>query len=96
MCPKNGSSLDLDPDPMDLMDLRLTGFGSRSNPSISYTGPASHSHRYTIGFRYQFFKSFGVYEIWYGPKHKVRLGKGTETELHGSKFMHRASPVQSE
>ena len=37
MCPKNGSSLDLDPDPMDLMDLRLTGFGSRSNPSISYT-----------------------------------------------------------
>jgi len=29
--------LDLDPDPMDLMDLRLTGFGSRSNPSISYT-----------------------------------------------------------
>ena len=22
---------------MDLMDLRLTGFGSRSNPSISYT-----------------------------------------------------------
>src|SRR6266702_5692236 len=23
---------------MDLMDLRLTGFGSRSNPSISYTG----------------------------------------------------------
>ena len=39
MCPKNGSSLDLDPDPMDLMDLRLTGFGSRSNPSISYTAP---------------------------------------------------------
>ena len=38
MCPKNGSSLDLNPDPMDLMDLRLTGFGSRSNPSISYTG----------------------------------------------------------
>ena len=37
MCPKNGLSLDLDPDPMDLMDLRLTGFGSRSNPSISYT-----------------------------------------------------------
>ena len=30
--------MDLDPDPMDLMDLRLTGFGSRSNPSISYTG----------------------------------------------------------
>ena len=29
--------MDLDPDPMDLMDLRLTGFGSRSNPSISYT-----------------------------------------------------------
>ena len=24
---------------MDLMDLRLTGFGSRSNPSISYTAP---------------------------------------------------------
>ena len=23
MCPKNGSSLDLDPDPMDLMDLDL-------------------------------------------------------------------------
>ena len=29
--------MDLDLDPMDLMDLRLTGFGSRSNPSISYT-----------------------------------------------------------
>src|SRR5437016_725887 len=27
---------------MDLMDLRLTGFGSRSNPSISYTG-SSHT-----------------------------------------------------
>ena len=36
--PGHGYSLDLDPDPMDLMDLRLTGFGSRSNPSISYTG----------------------------------------------------------
>ena len=39
--PGHGLSLDLNPDPMDLMDLRLTGFGSRSNPSISYTDTTS-------------------------------------------------------
>jgi len=38
---------------MDLMDLRLTGFGSRSNPSISYTAlqlsvrRLKSSHRHT-------------------------------------------------
>jgi hypothetical protein len=50
MCPKNGSSLDLDPDPMDLMDLRLTGFGSRSNPSISYTAINIFTNWLLIGF----------------------------------------------
>ena len=35
--PRHGSNLDLDLNLIDLMDLRLTRFGSKSNPSIFYT-----------------------------------------------------------